>query len=80
MDYITTASGKQVNVSTVSSIPNPQMLYIRAVGLSIAQAAAIFGDPVETQKITYGNVLFTGYHLDALVNEGTMIRVNLRRG
>ena len=79
METVTTASGIEFNTDMVSSIPFPPMLYIRVIESTLADIAAVFGNPEETKEIRYGEMFFSGYTLDALVNEGNAIRVNLRK-
>lgn len=79
MEHVITTSGKRVRTDMVSSIPYPQMLYIRVVDMSLSDVAALFSNPSEVQELTYGNQKLHGYTLDALIIEGDAIRVNMRR-
>lgn len=79
METVRTASGIEFNSDSVSSIPFPPILYIRVIGSTILELATVFGDPEETKEIHYGDMVFFDYMLDALVNEGDAIRVNLRK-
>ncbi len=79
-DFIKTATGKVIGVDLVATISSPNMLYIRVVGMSIPQTAAIFGNPEELTVLEYAGIKLYGYtELTAMVNEDDAVRVNLRR-
>ena len=44
MDTVKTASGKTFNSDYIATIPYPARAYIRICGVSLAQAAEVFGN------------------------------------
>lgn len=80
MDKIKTASGKVYDSDLCAQVPGMGLLYLRVIGASLAETAAVFGDPAETARLFYNEVYFAGYtRLDALIPEGDAIRVALRK-
>lgn len=77
---ITTYSGQQFEALLFSELPRLGWAEIRLTGTTIAEAAAVFGDPTETQIITGGGTTVTGYTLNAIRVERGYIRVDLVKG
>lgn len=80
MDEIKTASGKSYRSDLCAQVPGMGLMYIRVVGVPLAEAAGVFGNPAETVTLYYNGVYISGYtKLDALIPEGDAIRVALRK-
>ena len=58
----------------------PGRLYIRILGVSMVQAAAVFADPKETVQIWCGLDYFAGFtHLNSVSDEGDAIKICLTK-
>ena len=79
MEYLTTTNGIKVQTDMVVNLPSPNILYIHVKGMSFADAAKLFSDEKEMWMLKYGNREYCGYKLDAIINEGETIRVNMKK-
>lgn len=80
MEYIKTATGRELPCDSLSTIPEPFRVYIRVTGTTVAQVAAVFSDPSETARLEYGSITITGCtKLLAIIPEGEAVRVNLTK-
>ena len=80
MDTVKTASGKTFNSDYIATIPYPARAYIRICGVSLAQAAEVFGNREETVQLWHGEHYLAMYtRLVALVPEGDAIKVVLAK-
>jgi len=80
MDTVKTATGKTFNSDYIAMIPYPARAYIRVCGMTLAQAAEVFGNPEETIQMWHGEHYLALYtKLVALVPEGNAIKVVLAK-
>lgn len=80
MDELKTASGKAYKSDLFAQVPGMGLLYVRVLGVPLAEAAAVFGSPAETITLFYNGTYISGYtKLDALIPEGEAIRIALRK-
>lgn len=80
MDKIRTATGLELNCSSFAMLEDMGLLYIRVSGVSLLRVTQIFSDPRETIQLWYGNQYVSQYtKLDAIIPEGRVIRICLRK-
>lgn len=80
METVKTATGKIFDVVSVTTLPEVRIAYIRVANSSLADVASVFGNPSETVKLWYNGAYMANYtRLDAIIPEGNIIRVNLRK-
>lgn len=80
METVKTATGKVFDVSSVTALPDARIAYLRIAHSSLANVAAVFGNPAETVMLWYNGAYMANYtRLDAIIPEGDIIRVNLRK-
>lgn len=61
METIKTATGKIFSCDYLSITRNPDQIYIRIVGRSLPEVAAIFGDPTETVQLWHEDQYLAQY-------------------
>lgn len=78
MEKLTTATGKQYDCDYFNPFPPAEQVNIRVMGISLAETARIFGDPVETVQMWWGNQ-YLAHHTKvvAIVPEDDAIRIVL---
>ena len=80
MTGLKTKTGKTFSCGSAVSLDSQGLLYIRLSNMSLVQAATVFGNPQETVQLWWGKQYFSGYtKLEAIIQEGPNIRVNLRK-
>ena len=80
MDTIKTASGKTFNTDFVVAPPSSPQACLRVYGVSLVEAATVFGNREETIQMWYGNQYLAMYtKLEALIPEGDAIKVILAK-
>lgn len=80
MEMLRTATGKTFDVVSVTTLPDVRMAYLRIANSNLANVASVFGNPAETVKLWYEGSYMANYtRLDAIIPEGNIIRVNLRK-
>lgn len=79
-EILTTASGKKFNSDYLAVIPAPAQAYIRIIGKSLPEVAAIFSNPAETTQLWYGQTYLAQYtKLIFISQEGDAIKVCLAK-
>lgn len=80
MDKLRTATGKIYSSDLCANVPDMGLLYVRVLGVSLAEVATVFGNPGETVTLFYNDLYISGYtKLDALIPEGDAVRIALRK-
>ena len=80
MGQVKTATEKSFDCEYFNPFPPAGEVNISIRNASFADIATVFSDPNETRQLTYGNQrLMRHTHLAAIVNEGDLIRVVLRK-
>ena len=75
-----TATGKTFESDYLAVIPNPAQAYIRICGVTLVEAAAVFGNRNETIRLWHGNTYLAMYtKLVALVPEGDAVKIVLAK-
>ena len=78
MEKLTTATGKTFDCDYFNPFPPASQVNIRVLGVSLVEAATLFGNPVETVQLWYGNQYISQHtKVVAIVPEGNAIRVVL---
>lgn len=81
MEKVKTATGKEFDCESFSTIEDPARVYIRIRNTPISTIAAVFSDPKETVQLYYGDVYISQYtKLLGIIPENGMVRVNLTKG
>lgn len=80
MEKIKTATGKEFECSSLSTLPTPARAYIRIQNETVATLAAVFSDPNETVWLECGPHKVEGYtKLFAIFPEPEAIRIVLTK-
>lgn len=81
MEKVTTATGKTFDCDYFNPFPPAGQVNIRVLNTSLVNVAAVFGDPVETVQLWYGeeNKQYLAHHTKvvAIVPEVDAVRVVL---
>ena len=78
MEKVTTATGKTFDCDYFNPFPPANQVNLRVLGVSLVDAASVFGNPEETVQLFYGSQ-YLAYHTKvfAIIPEGNAIRVVL---
>lgn len=80
MEKIKTATGREFDCSSLSTLPTPARAYIRIKGETVATLAVVFSDPKETVHLECGPNRVEGYtKLFAIFPEPEAIRIVLTK-
>lgn len=78
MDKLTTATGKTFDCDYFNPFPPASQVNIRVLGVSLVEAATVFGNPAETVQLWYGSQYLSQHtKVVAIVPEGDAIRIVL---
>lgn len=80
METIKTATGKQFKCDYFNPFPPANQVNIRILGVSLVDAASVFGNPAETVQLFCGKQ-YLSHHtkVKAIVPEGDAIRIVLEK-
>ena len=79
-EFIFTATGRMVEIDYLAAIAEPPRIYIRATNISIAEAATVFSNSVETRVIRHGNDDYIGFSRLVFVSpEAGAIKISLAK-
>lgn len=80
MDKIKTATGREFECSSLSTLPTPARAYIRIKEETVAALAAVFSNPNETALLECGQHRVEGYtKLFAIFPEPDAVRIVLTK-
>lgn len=80
MEKLITSTGKEFDCDYFVTIPSPQQAYIRVLNTPIDMVALVFSNPVETQKVQFGENQISGYtKLLAIIPEIDAYKVTLAK-
>lgn len=78
MEKLTTAKGKQFDCDYFNPFTPASQVNIRVVGISLVEAASVFGNPAETVQLWYDKQYLAHYtKVLAIVPEGDAVRIVL---
>lgn len=78
MEKLTTATGKQFDCDYFNPFPPASQVNIRVLGISLVDAASIFGNPAETVQLWHeGQYLSDHTRVVAVVPEMDAVRIVL---
>ena len=81
MEKVITSSGKRYDCDYFNPFTPAAQVNIRVLGISLVEAATVFGNPAETVQLWYdGQYLANHTRVIAIVPEGDAVRIVLGKG
>ena len=78
MEKLKTATGKEFDCDYFNPFPPAAQVNLRVLGVSLVEVASVFGNPVETLQLWWGQQYIANHtKLIAIVHEGDAVRVVL---